>query len=67
MIKVFYRQDVRTTKIVAHPIPAWRMKGKPEGLSYAEACETVNEWNRIAGKNALASDVGAGYRYWGEK
>ena len=66
-ITTFYRQDVLTTKIIAYPIPAWRMKERPEGLSFSEACETVNDWNRIAGKNAAASSVEAGYRYWVEK
>ena len=66
-ITMFYRQDVLTTEIIAYPIPAWRMKGRPDGLSFSEACETVNDWNRIAGKNVLSSKVEAGYRYWVEK
>ena len=64
---MFYRQDVLTTEIIAYPIPAWRMKGKREGLSFSEACEMVNDWNRIAGNNAAASNVEAGYRYWVKK
>ena len=66
-ITTFLQQDVLTTIITTYPIPAWRMTGKREGLRFSEACETVNDWNRIAGKNAAASSVEAGYRYWVEK